>query len=130
MEARTAMFGGGSLLEEHLSAPRGLGALARAPHSGAAGGAVCGDLIRVSVRIAGDRVAEAGFEASGCAAARAAGSAAVELVAGAPLLDCGPSDSRGHRRRARRARAALAPMPRSSPPTRSTARSALPPATA
>ena len=42
--------------------PRGLGALARAPHTGAAGGAPCGDLIRVSVRVEGGRVAEAGFE--------------------------------------------------------------------
>jgi tRNA-specific 2-thiouridylase len=41
----------------------------------------------VAVRIEGDRVADAGFDASGCAAARAAGSAVVELVKGAPLVD-------------------------------------------
>lgn len=76
-----------SMLRDHLERPRGLGALARAPHTGAAGGAPCGDLLRVSVRVTGDRVAEAGFEASGCAAARAAGSAAVELAEGAPLLE-------------------------------------------
>ena len=74
-------------LEAHLVSPRGLGALARAPHTGAAGGAACGDLVRVSVRVAGDRIAEAGFEARGCAAARAAGSAVVELVEGTPVLD-------------------------------------------
>ncbi len=61
--------------------------LARAPHTGAAGGAVCGDLIRISVRVEGDEVAEAGFDAKGCAAARGTGSAAVELVEGAPLRD-------------------------------------------
>ncbi len=60
-------------LGDHLEAPRGRGALARSPHSGAAGGAACGDLIRVSVRVEGDRVAQAGFDASGCAAVRAAG---------------------------------------------------------
>ena len=76
-----------SALHDHLAHPRGLGALARAPHTGAAGGAACGDLIRVSVRVEGDRVAEAGFDAEGCAAARAAGSAAVELVEGAPVRD-------------------------------------------
>lgn len=75
-----------SRLEDHLSLPRGLGALAGAPHTGAAGGAACGDLIRVSVRVSGDRVAEAGFEARGCAAARAAGSAVVELVEGQAVL--------------------------------------------
>ena len=50
--------------------------------TGNAGGAVCGDLIRLDLTIAGDRVADAGFEASGCGAVVAAGSAAVALVRG------------------------------------------------
>ena len=75
------------LLRDHLEQPRGRGRLSGSPHSGAAGGAACGDLIRISVDVAGDRVADAGFEASGCAAARAAGSAAVELASGTPLRD-------------------------------------------
>jgi tRNA-uridine 2-sulfurtransferase len=74
-------------LADHLAYPRGLGALTRSQHTGAAGGAACGDVVRVSVRLEGDRVAEAGFEARGCAAARAAGSAVVELVEGAHVLD-------------------------------------------
>jgi tRNA-specific 2-thiouridylase len=73
--------------EEHLSAPAGRGGLANSPHSGAAGGAACGDLVRVAVRVDGDRVAEAGFDASGCGALTAAASALVELVVGRPLLD-------------------------------------------
>jgi tRNA-uridine 2-sulfurtransferase len=73
--------------EDHLSAPRGLGALADWPHAGAAGGAACGDLVRVSVRLDGDRVVEAGFDAEGCGAARAAGSAVVELVEHRPVLE-------------------------------------------
>ncbi|MDQ4025633.1 MAG: iron-sulfur cluster assembly scaffold protein, partial [Actinomycetota bacterium] len=75
------------LFEDHLHAPRGLGALADSPHSGAAGGAACGDLIRVSVRVVGDRIVESGFDAEGCGAARAAGSAVVELVEGERFLD-------------------------------------------
>jgi tRNA-specific 2-thiouridylase len=75
------------VFESHLNHPRGLGRLADAPHSGAAGGAPCGDLVRIAVRVEGDRVAEAGFDADGCGAARAAGSAVVELVEGAPVLD-------------------------------------------
>jgi tRNA-specific 2-thiouridylase len=55
--------------------------------SGSAGGAACGDLVRLDLRVEGDRVADAGFEASGCGAAVASGSAAVELVRGAKLLD-------------------------------------------
>jgi tRNA-uridine 2-sulfurtransferase len=73
--------------EDHLSAPRGLGALAGWPHSGAAGGAACGDLVRVTVRVEGEMVVEAGFDAEGCGAARAAGSAVVELVEGRPFLE-------------------------------------------
>ncbi|MEA2401099.1 MAG: tRNA-uridine 2-sulfurtransferase [Thermoleophilaceae bacterium] len=72
--------------EDHLTAPRGLGVLAGWPHCGAAGGAACGDLVRVAVRVEGDRVVEAGFDAEGCGAARAAGSAVVELIEGRPFL--------------------------------------------
>jgi tRNA-uridine 2-sulfurtransferase len=73
--------------EDHLIAPRGRGRLADAPHQGAAGGAPCGDLITIRVVVEGDRVADASFDASGCGAAQAAGSAVVELVRGQPLLD-------------------------------------------
>jgi tRNA-specific 2-thiouridylase len=72
--------------EDHLWAPRGLGALSGSRHAGAAGGAACGDLVRVAVRVEGERVVEAGFDAEGCGAARAAGSAVVELVEGARFL--------------------------------------------
>jgi tRNA-specific 2-thiouridylase len=76
-----------SVLDFHLSHPHGLGALPDWPHSGAAGGAACGDLVRIAVRVEGDKVVEAGFDAEGCGTARAAGSAVVDLVEGAPFLD-------------------------------------------
>src|SRR4051794_28179846 len=73
---RTVIVGGVSeVLEDHLAAPSGRGRLRDAPHQGAAGGAPCGDLIPIRVRVEGDRVAAAGFDASGCGAAQAAGSA-------------------------------------------------------
>ena len=73
--------------EEHLAAPNGCGVVLSGGHDGHAGGSICGDLIRVSVRVDGDRVVEAGFEASGCGALTAAGSAVVTLVEGELLLD-------------------------------------------
>jgi tRNA-specific 2-thiouridylase len=73
--------------EDHLLHPRGRGPLGEGAHAGSAGGAACGDLIAFWVRVEGDRVAEAGFDASGCGAAVAASSAAVELAVGRPLLD-------------------------------------------
>src|SRR3954451_11926937 len=54
---------------------------------GAAGGASCGDMITLSLAVDGFVVTGAGFEASGCGAMVAAGSAAVALVSGAPVLD-------------------------------------------
>jgi tRNA-specific 2-thiouridylase len=73
--------------EDHLAAPRGRGRLADARHTGSAGGAPCGDLIQIRVEVEGDRIVAAGFDASGCGAAQAAGSALVELVDDRPLLD-------------------------------------------
>ncbi|MCW3031018.1 MAG: mnmA [Solirubrobacterales bacterium] len=59
--------------------------------TGAAGGAACGDLIRISLAIETESpdgvLADAGFDARGCGAIVAAGSAAVSLVRGAGLLD-------------------------------------------
>jgi len=72
---------------EHLQFPRGRGHVPPASFSGSAGGAACGDLIRIDLRVDGDRVVDAGFEASGCGAAVASGSAAVALAGGAELLD-------------------------------------------
>ena len=72
---------------EHLDAPTGRGALKSWPHTGAAGGAACGDLVRIAVRIEGDRIAEAGFDAKGCGALTAAASATVELIENGPFLN-------------------------------------------
>ncbi|MCL2768868.1 MAG: iron-sulfur cluster assembly scaffold protein, partial [Solirubrobacterales bacterium] len=77
-------------LAGHMERPVGRGRVPLHAHTGAAGGAACGDLVRISLAIdpasAEGRVAEAGFDARGCGAAVAAGSAAVALVRGAPLL--------------------------------------------
>src|SRR4029079_12245431 len=72
---------------EHLEHPAGRGERPADAFNGSAGGAACGDLIRISLRIDGERVGAAGFEASGCGTMIAAGSAAVTLVRGAHVLD-------------------------------------------
>jgi tRNA-uridine 2-sulfurtransferase len=72
---------------EHLNHPVGCGHPVAGGHPGTAGGSICGDLVRIDVRVEGATVADAGFEASGCGALLAAASACVELVRGAPLLD-------------------------------------------
>ncbi len=79
-----------TLLAHHLERPTARGHTPAGAVTGAAGGAACGDLVRVSIAIdPGDpegRIVDAGFDASGCGVAIAAGSAAVELLLGAPLL--------------------------------------------
>jgi tRNA-specific 2-thiouridylase len=62
---------------------------------GAAGGAPCGDLIRISVDVSAGRIARLRFAAEGCAAAQAAGAAVAELAESATVLEAallGPDD--------------------------------------
>ena len=77
-------------LVHHLERPLGRGHEPARAFTGAAGGAACGDLIRLSVAIDPDspdgRIEDVGFDASGCGATLAAGSAAVSLLRGTPLL--------------------------------------------
>jgi tRNA-uridine 2-sulfurtransferase len=80
---------------DHLNAPSGEGALKNHPHSGAAGGAPCGDLVRIAVRIENDRVAEAGFDAEGCGALTAAASTIVEGIEGTSFLDASRWNAQG-----------------------------------
>jgi tRNA-uridine 2-sulfurtransferase len=77
-------------LSNHLERPLGRGHIPDDAFTGAAGGAACGDLIRLSVAVDPDStegiIMDAGFDASGCGASIAAGSATVGLVRGVPIL--------------------------------------------
>jgi tRNA-specific 2-thiouridylase len=81
---------GAEQLVNHLERPLGRGHLPDGASTGAAGGAACGDVIRVSLALDPDsdvgRIRDAGFDASGCGATIAAGSAVVALLRGTPLL--------------------------------------------
>jgi len=74
----------------HLQRPLARGYVPDGAHTGAAGGAACGDLIRISLSLGSedpnDCISDAGFDASGCGATIAAGSAVVALLRNAPLL--------------------------------------------
>ncbi len=78
-------------LTHHLERPVGRGHVPADAVTGAAGGAACGDLIRLSLTVDREdpdgRILDAGFDASGCGAAIAAGSATVSLIRGVPLLE-------------------------------------------
>lgn len=74
-------------LEEHLSHPTGWRRELRGAWPGVAGGAGCGDIVRIDLAVAGAEVAGAAFDAGGCGTTVAAGSAAVHLAAGRPVLE-------------------------------------------
>ncbi len=71
-------------LVEHLERPLARGHAPAGAHTGAAGGAACGDLIRISLSLdphsCDGRILDAGFDASGCGATIAAGSAVIALL--------------------------------------------------
>jgi tRNA-specific 2-thiouridylase len=71
--------------EHHLTSPQGHRHLGQ--HVAEVGGFQCCDHVKLSVMVEGDRVRDAGFDADGCGAATAAGSAAVTLVRGRSVLD-------------------------------------------
>jgi tRNA-specific 2-thiouridylase len=75
------------LFETYLRDEARLGAPPDGAFTGAAGGAACGDLSRVSLVLDEGWVVDATFDAEGCGATRAATAAAVDLVCGEAVVD-------------------------------------------
>jgi tRNA-uridine 2-sulfurtransferase len=75
------------LFEHYLRDESRRGPPAPGAFSGGAGGAACGDLSRVSLRIEDGRIADASFDAEGCGATRAASAAVAEFIEGEAVLD-------------------------------------------
>ena len=74
-------------LEHYLAATRLRGPAADGAHSGAAGGAPCGDLIRISFVVREGLLTDVSFDCEGCAAAQAAAAAVAEMIEGIGFLD-------------------------------------------
>jgi tRNA-specific 2-thiouridylase len=75
------------LLEGYLRDESRLGAPLSGAFTGAAGGAACGDLSRVSLVIEDGAISRVTFDAEGCVATRAATAAVAEMVEGEGVLD-------------------------------------------
>lgn len=73
--------------EHHLTSPQGHRRVPQDDVTITAEGGACGDRMTVSIATDGERVTDIGFDASGCGATTAAGSAAVTLARGQTLLD-------------------------------------------
>jgi tRNA-specific 2-thiouridylase len=74
-------------IEDYLGDRSRRGPAPPGSHSGSAGGAPCGDLVRVSLAAPAGRLERVTFDAEGCAATTAATAAAAELAEGASVLE-------------------------------------------
>ena len=72
---------------DHAMNPRNRGILEPADYSYEDAGSVCGDEVRIDVRVKGDRVAEVAFSGRGCAVSQASASLLTELIATMTLDD-------------------------------------------
>jgi tRNA-specific 2-thiouridylase len=82
-------------LEHHFRDRSRRGPAPAGSHTGSAGGAPCGDLVRVSLLARDARIERVSFDAEGCAATTAAAAAAAALADGASVLEAaliGPDD--------------------------------------
>lgn len=75
------------LFEHYLGDESRCGPAAEDAFTGAAGGAACGDLSRISLTVADGRIESVSFDAEGCGTTRAATAAVAEIVDGAPALE-------------------------------------------
>lgn len=76
-----------TIVLEHFKRPRNRGPLENASHSADGANPLCGDRIRVQLRLDGDVVAEAKFVADACALCIASASLLTEHLRGLSLTD-------------------------------------------
>jgi len=70
---------------EHYQNPRNLGEIEDADGVGVVGNPVCGDMMKITIRIRDDRIEDVRFKTFGCGAAIATTSMVTELVKGKTL---------------------------------------------
>jgi tRNA-uridine 2-sulfurtransferase len=75
------------LLEQYLGDHSRRGPAPDGAYTGSAGGAPCGDLVRVSLLTEGDRIERVTFDHEGCSATAAAAAAVAELADGTSVLE-------------------------------------------
>jgi tRNA-specific 2-thiouridylase len=82
-------------LEHYLRDQSRCGPAPDGAFTGAAGGAQCGDLVRISIAANDGRIDRVTFDAEGCGATRAAAAAAAETVEGEPIIGAARVDPPG-----------------------------------
>ena len=72
---------------DHFRNPRNVGVIEDADGVGEVGNAVCGDIMKIYLKIEDGIVSDVKFETFGCGSAIASSSMATELIKGKPLAD-------------------------------------------
>lgn len=72
---------------DHFRNPRNVGTIEDADGVGEVGNAVCGDIMKIYLKIDNDIVTDVKFETFGCGSAIASSSMATELIKGRPLSE-------------------------------------------
>ena len=70
---------------DHFRNPRNVGVIEDADGVGEVGNAVCGDIMKIYLKIENETVTDVKFETFGCGSAIASSSMATELIMGKPL---------------------------------------------
>ena len=72
---------------DHFRNPRNIGVIEDADGVGEVGNAKCGDIMKIYLKIADDKIEDVKFETFGCGSAIASSSMATEMIKGKPLKD-------------------------------------------
>lgn len=72
---------------DHFRNPRNVGVIENADGVGEVGNPVCGDIMKIYLKIQDDTIADVKFETFGCGSAIASSSMATELIKGKPVSD-------------------------------------------
>ena len=70
---------------EYFTNPRNIGEIEDADGVGEVGNPVCGDVMKITIRVKDDRIEDVAFKTLGCAAAIATSSITTEMAKGMPL---------------------------------------------
>ncbi len=70
---------------DHFTNPRNIGEVENADGVGMVGNPICGDVMKLSIKVDGDKIVDAKFKTFGCGAAIATSSMVTELVKGKTL---------------------------------------------
>ncbi len=72
---------------DHFRHPRNVGSIENADGIGEVGNPVCGDIMKIYLKIENDTIVDVKFETFGCGSAIASSSMATELIMGKPLSE-------------------------------------------